>query len=335
MLRLVAVIMLASSVGCSGKTFSPAPAPTAAPTAVPAKPGASQRCVEVATKIAGDLEIYPMITQIGTVARRVQRDDKGRVASTIYYRQSPSSTSRTVAGSFRKEDLVIQSVRLQSYDAQGRKTRTEQCDHKLRLASTLDVEYDGAAQVRRVHRNGRGLHTHVVDARTGSHVYYDASGEKVAGIRGLIPQGHDLAYGWGSDNGGLACGIAPRATSSTLDQAVFFVTVRNTSAQPSQLITALPFQTIELELRAGDGTLQAQNAEAIAKRKRSLLKINSGPNENLQSLRPNEALGTSYMLSDWYANLAPGQYRLTIRRRAAGKSFSLVSNTVDLTLAAR
>jgi hypothetical protein len=54
------------------------------------------------------------------------------------------------------------------------------------------------------------------------------------------------------------------------------------------------------------------------------------------SVYPGEARGFDgpFSLNQWYRELAPGKYRLTVRRRTNGKAFSLTSNTVELEILA-
>jgi hypothetical protein len=58
--------------------------------------------------------------------------------------------------------------------------------------------------------------------------------------------------------------------------------------------------------------------------------MNKGSGESFQTIHPNEAghYSGGYPLSEWYHALQPGKYYLTVKRRAAGEAFSLVSNRI-------
>src|SRR6185369_12860396 len=59
----------------------------------------------------GELRIYPRATQIGTVANREFKDDKGRIVKVIYYDYAGGSP-----GKFREELLREQSSSTYEYD---------------------------------------------------------------------------------------------------------------------------------------------------------------------------------------------------------------------------
>src|SRR5215203_5300163 len=59
----------------------------------------------------GELRIYERATQIGTVASRQFKDDKGRIVKVIYYTHADDSMYR-----FREELLREQSIHTFEYD---------------------------------------------------------------------------------------------------------------------------------------------------------------------------------------------------------------------------
>jgi len=113
-------------------------------------------------------------------------------------------------------------------------------------------------------------------------------------------------------------------------------TVFNKGSDPAKVMTALQYYVLKLELRDEDGNLVPQDTAYIKKRYKDLRRGNRGINKNMHTIRPGEArdYGSGYELKEWYSNLKPGKYQLTVRRRASGRRFSLVSNTISITIEA-
>ena len=77
-----------------------------------------------------------------------------------------------------------------------------------------------------------------------------------------------------------------------------------------------------------------QDAARIASRDRELIRMNNAINESLQTIPPGQAgvFAAPYELKEWYSALKPGDYQLTVRSRAQGQDFPLVSNMIRITI---
>lgn len=277
-----------------------------------------------------ELTIYKKLTSIGTVAKRMFRDSNGRVSKTIYYR----STSPSLTGPYPEESLRVQSIILHKYDEQGREQREEHHGPDMTLRRIRDTLYrDGDKTIvwRRPDET-REYEIRYSGNRSISHLHFDHSGQKLVSVRGAIPSDIDLAWGWGRPLEGLVCGIGANRTSGRLKEFRIYVTIHNLTEARAKVVTAIQYHVVQMELRDAKGATVPQNSGYIAKRKRYLIRANRGPNENIQTIPTREAAVYTggYELQEWYSRLPGGTYYLTVRRRAAGKDFSLVSNKLEL-----
>ena len=282
---------------------------------------------------AQELTIYPYESQIGTVARRVFRDSQGRVAKTIYYRLTQDL--RSARGPHSEEMLAVQSIVLHKYDEESREARTEHYDPRMVLKRIRLTKYNphGEKASHMWLRSDGSREYEIRYSKHGSpsHLYFDESGARLVAVSGVLPQDVDLAHGWGEEVAGLSCGIAPSSPRGPLEEIRIYVSVRNQSEHPAEVLTALPYQTVQMVLRDGQGALVPQDEEYIGKRDSALVRLNRGPSDNLQTLAAGQARHyRSYELREWYSGLAPGSYSLTVRRRASGEELSLVSNTISI-----
>jgi len=290
----------------------------------------------------GELTIYGVITQIGTVAKRTFRDNAGRITKTIYYtldyRNLPNPFS--LREPVTEEMLAVQSINIHYYDQQGRQDRVEHYTPAFALSRIMQTKYDPnggkIATVWLRPNESREYEIRYRNNRSISHLYFDDTGRKLIAVRGPVPKNMDLAYGWGRPVDGLSCGIAPRKRSALAKDINISVTVRNLTELPAKIITTLPYQTIQMELRNTKGALVPQNTDYIEKRNKELLRMNNGLRESLQTIPPHQAghYSSGYKLNQWYGEVQSGKYYLTVKRRASGKDFSLVSNTVTINILA-
>lgn len=290
----------------------------------------------------GKLTFYGMITQIGTVAKRTFRDNSGRITKTIYYtldyRNLPNPFS--LREPITEEMLVVQSINIHYYDRQGRQNRVEHYTPSFVLSRIMQTKCDAnggkTATVWLRPNESREYEIRYRNGRSISHLYFDETGQKLIAARGPVPKNMDLAYGWGRPVDGLSCGIAPNKRSALAEDFRISVTVKNLTAHPATIITSLPYQTVKMELRNTKGALVPQNTDYIEKRNKELLRMNNGLRESLQTIPPHQVghYSSGYELNQWYGEVEPGKYYLTVKRRAAGKDFSLVSNTVTIDILA-
>lgn len=284
----------------------------------------------------GELNIYAFTSSVGIVANRVIRDTEGRVVKTIYYKLDTKNSSHE--GPYSEEMLVVASIVLHKYDQHGRKSREEHYSSNMVLRRIQETSYQGSNK-KSVWLRADGTREYEIrysGNRSISHLYFDCTGKRLIGIDGVIPPDIELACGWGQPIDGLACGIGANKPTAVLKHVEINVTVRNLTASPVKVITALQYHTVRMELRDAEGTLVPQNRDYIEERNRDLIRMNRGENENLQTVPAHQAktFTGGYELAEWYAGLAPGTYYLAVRRRTSGEEFPLVSNTIKLEILA-
>lgn len=273
----------------------------------------------------GILTIYPMMTQTGIAANRVFRDDNGRVAKTIYYRGNGQTNP------VREAELEPLHVVIPLYDEMGRVRREEFRNPGMELLGYWDISYseDGDVRVQRTTDGRRIQELRRTGGSEKSHLYFDHTGERLVGIKGKIPV--DLAYEWGEVTGGLACGIGVSRSTGLLNDVYVTVTIRNTTGEAPQVVTLWPYRVLEVELRDDQGNLVPIDRSKLSEEDERMRRLNPSATENRQTLAPYEAATyESFKLDDWYSDLPSGAYRLTVRRRAGGRDFELVSNPLAL-----
>ena len=282
---------------------------------------------------AGQLRIYPQLTGMGTAANRMFLDKEGFPTKAILYKPRDPEAEPP----FTEQMLIPAEVVRFEYDRQLRKpVRTAEYTPEMELTRIRETSYDKEGKVKSiVYRDGKGR---LQEESLGqgppesiSHRFYNVTGKKLIAVKYVLPDDMDLAYGWGPEHDGLQCGIAPDRESGKLEEIKIWVTVKNTSQKPKKLGRGLQYRILQMELRNADGNVVPQDAERIAERTEKL-KFEPGADGYRLTIRPGLAQASSqgYALSDWYQDLQPGRYTLTIRRRAGGKDFSLLSNTVTI-----
>src|ERR1044072_5059365 len=68
----------------------------------------------------GELTIYPMPTQIGTIARRTFRDNQSRITKEIFYTGIPLARAP-----YTEAMLKVQSIVIHQYDESGQPVRRD------------------------------------------------------------------------------------------------------------------------------------------------------------------------------------------------------------------
>jgi len=289
---------------------------------------------------SGHLTIYGIITQIGTVANRVFRDSQGRITKTIYYGLDYDKLPDPfpLAGPYSEEMLAVQSIRIHKYDRNGRQIRVEHYTPDSVLSRIMQTKYacggGKKATVWLRSDQSREYEIRYENGRSTSHLYFDDTGRRLIAVRGAVPEDINLAYGWGQPVDGLACAIAPNKRSGFAKDISIAVTVRNLSGHPAKVVTALPYQTIQMELRDANGDLVPQATRFIEERNEELMRMNNRGTECLQTIAPHQAghYASGYELTQWYRKLEGGKYHLTVKRRGSGKGFSLTSNTITFNI---
>jgi len=280
----------------------------------------------------GELTLYERMTSIGTVACRVFRDDEGRVTKTVYYGLRHEALDRP-EGPYTKDMLEVQSIVLRVYDEQGRQSREEHYSPQMRLDRVKEVVYaaDGAVQSV-VWRNAQGVRTYEIryaDGKSISHLAFDESGDGLVSVRGLVPDDMDLVHGWGKPMHGLSCGLAASTVRGTLSAIRIYVTVRNSGKEPDEITSG-----IRLRLVNGRGVVVPQKEGRVGAGDHAA-PADDRARDTVTQVDPGEAAYVSSgELGRWYADLPPGEYALAVVCRDSEGDYSIVSNTIHVTILA-
>jgi hypothetical protein len=276
----------------------------------------------------GELHLYERTTQIGTVANRQFKDDKGRVVKDIYYTQSDKST-----GPFNEELLREQSIRTYGYDEHNCRIIEQQYEPGPKLSRTYKTEcIDGTATPRLtvVLRASGTREGEVRHSATGSRqtiLYFDNSGQKVVAISGQLPTDIDLVHGWGQELDGFAAGIAPNQEKGRQQDLSVLVNIKNVSHSAEGMIMMSP---VLVELRDANGrVVEWKSAYRTF--------VGNDQSDHCPSFTKEGAPMTGrsqqrggYGLNEEFGRLAPGKYSMTVSFCVSGQSERLVSNTIFL-----
>lgn len=299
----------------------------------------------------GKLIMYDMESEVGTVACREFRDDAGRLTKRIYYTlarpasrpaSSPADSvevqSFSFDGPFDPNKLVASGVETYDHDVDGRVVRESSLSPTGVLRSFRSQEYarDGTRSVSRSFKpDGRRVsETHYeprghIDAQ----MTFDQSGRRVVRLTGRMPDDEQWVKEWGPASNGLMCRIDANNTSARLGQMSVTVSVRRLPGGRAAIVGDFSVATVRPQLRDLAGKLVPIDQAALRRRHDELKRTNS-----LFQPRPipigdgESAWAGSFELRDWYPNLEPGWYRLTIERRSTGEAFDLESNGIPIAI---
>jgi hypothetical protein len=287
----------------------------------------------------GELQFYPFPTEIGTAACRRFHDTKGRVIKTVYYMEQPGPLcfAFSISRPYREDQITTQSIVIYRYDEHDRVAREEHYGPDTELSRVRETFYECDGYTKKdVWKDERGIRyyeSRYGERRRACELYFDQSGENVIAIRGSLPDDIDLANGWGRPVLGVSCGIAVKKPSALLKQMWIYVTLKNETDVDAYVFTSIPYRTIQMKLRDAKKSLVPQDEGYIKKRTEELWRDRIQRLDNRQTIRPHcaEHFG-SYQLNEWYPNLRPGNYFLTVIHRDADKDFALVSNTIQINI---
>jgi hypothetical protein len=284
------------------------------------------------------LRLYTFPTEGGTVAMREMRDADGVVFQTIYYTLEPLRRDLQTNPPAEHE-LVVQTADLFTYDDRGQLIRTETMDANgtpLRDRFTVYGE-DGLLRaeitctgpgIRQVERR---FDTSEGESIVASVLHFDHTGERLIGFSGKLPEGMELANGWGPMDDVLACGAAAYEPGAPLADQTVEVTVRNIGAELERVTIGPAFDVLEPELRDDAGRPVAADTGALEELAASITALSGGTARVEQPVPPGHGWTvTTFQLDQWYPALAPGRYTLTLRYRAAEGLIGLLCNDVEL-----
>jgi hypothetical protein len=275
----------------------------------------------------GELHIYPRATQIGIVANREFKDQKGRVVKVIYYGYDDYSTNN-----FREELLRERSSLTSEYDEYGCQIKSKSYDHLLNLIAVEEVRCaEGTSTpLLSTRRNSSEIkqretrHTETGGAKTI--LEFDSTGEKVIGITGEFPEDADLVHGWGNVLNGLAVGIAPNRESGPQQDLSVNVTIKNVDNDSSDLMLS----PVLFELKHSNGQVIQEKMFRLSNSN----KIESGACPNYMRMGAPRAGRASILyslnLGEMYDPLPAGKYSITITYCVSQDLERLVSNTIQI-----
>lgn len=275
----------------------------------------------------GELRIYHRATQIGTVASREFKDDKGRVVKVIYYTHADLDMS-----SFNEEGLREQSTSTFVYDEYGCPINSKSYDQKAKLTRIEEVRCVEGTPTRSLSivRNSLGIKEwearHTANGGTQTTLHFDSNGEKVIAVTGELPSDTDLIHGWGNAVHGFALGIAANREKGRQQDLVVQVSLKNTS-NDAGLVMVSP---VLVELKDSNGQVVEQ--KAAYRTNPSQIQSNDCPSY-MKVGAPGRGRAQShygYGLRDHYERLSPGKYSMTVTYCVSGMSERLVSNTIEI-----
>ena len=275
----------------------------------------------------GELRIYHTATQIGTVASREFKDDKGRVIKVIYYTDAGNSMSN-----FREESLREQSSRTFNYDEYGCRIKSKSYDQNGKLTHDEELRCAEGTATRSlaIIRNGQGIKQgearYKATGSTQTVLQFDSNGEKVIGITGELPTDTDLIHGWGNLLHGFALGIAAEREKGRQQDMVVHVSLKNVDNEAGQIMVS----PILVELKNSNGQVVEQKAAHRLNPYQT--QFNHCPSY-LQMGAPQKGRAQpqyNYSLGEQYERLPPGKYSITVTYCVSGVSERLVSNTIEI-----
>ena len=270
------------------------------------------------------------------VAKRVFRDASGRTVKTVTYEIPDKIRRRVKPGShFREKDLKPFRIMLHTHDANSLREKIEYRSpdgNLLGTATILSKEDHQSTTI--IHYDSKGIRTweQRVTANSKTTLRFDAEGETVVLIEGDLLPDIDLAYGWGTPMNGLSCGIAPTRLRGRMEEIGIWISVKNDQDESAPCFYPIEFLTFKMDLRDSSGRRQLPQEERYKASHPWTLRPDGSPTLGQIPAYASTARqrGIPYMLKDWYGDLAPGTYTVTVEFRTTGEEFSLVSNKLIL-----
>lgn len=290
-------------------------------------------------ELKGELRLYEWATQIGTVAIRELKDDKGRVVKAIYYTGGGDSEGRPYGnGPYREDLLREQSIQTNTYDDHDCRVKTKIYEPGMTLSRTAEVRcFTGTATPElTINRDMRGIRQsevrHNAHGGTQTQLYFDDDGRKVVAINGETPTDVDIVHGWGEPLTGFACSIAANREKGRQEQVNVSVTIKNINHDADGVAMMAP---VLMELKDSAG-------QVIQRKTRYAEPANEGQANGCPTCmnqgapfagRAQPQIG--FALGEEYDPLAPGRYSMTVTYCVSGVPGRLTSNTILLEVEGR
>lgn len=291
--------------------------------------GIALLAAQISVAAEGPLEIYEFPSQNGIVARKAETDDQGRIIRETYY--VPVNVSKMPKD---ENDVMPSQVREIRYDGKGNPVETRILTPDRQILRTIESSYDAGHLSATLYRDADGIVRYRQisnQGRTIADIHLDDSGMRIIAISRKAPIAEDLTDGWGNPLDGVVCGLGINRQQANLKDFRILISFKNEDREVRNVVTGTEHHVIRLELKNSKDEDVPFDQALFEERRSQELTLNNGPNENLQSLPPNEARTYTggYDLVNWYPNLPPGKYRLKVLHRVASGEFLLESNEVQ------
>ena len=287
---------------------------------------------------ASELELYAFPTEGGTVAMRQLRDANGVVFQILYYTLDPVRRDLQ-ANPPAEHELIVQTVDLFTYDGAGQLIRTETMDGSGAPLRDLFTVYGEDGLLRAeitctgpgVRRQEKRYDTSEGVSIVRSVLTFDHTGEKLMSFNGQLPEGLDLAGGWGPTDDVLACGAVAYEPAAPLEDQIVKVTVRNLGAELAQVATGPAYGLIEPELRDEAGVPVEPDPKVAQEFVASVAALSGESAVKQQPVPPGHGWTVAaFELIQWYPTLAPGLYTLSLRYGATDGLIGVLCNEIEL-----
>ena len=261
----------------------------------------------------GTLRCYGMATQIGVVAVREFRDDRGQLEKEVYY---VTATGLLNPGSCPEDQLRVHETHVYERDALGRPFVERILDAHDQLSRFGRYEYEGASKTpsRQAWFGPQGDRRLEMRWSPGRIYLYFDEHEKVVGVIGVAPQDVTYALAWGDTVDGWRCGIG-------FARGTVYLGLQNHSATT---LSGSSGDAFELDLRDANGAIVPLLPEAGAIQAR--MSPRTGP---AMPTAAGEVRSQIHDLQFLFGRLAPGRYSVVLRLPHPVSGIMLVSKELE------
>lgn len=298
-----------------------------------------------ATDEAGKLILYDSMTADGTTAKREFYDAHGHVIKEIYYTggfrvvdpESQPSSEPVIRpfsfdGPFDPDRLTTTAIRTYDRDAEGRVLRESaySADGILEAFFTREYRKDGTRAVSRSFTAGgvrRSESRWGADGRSTTHITFESTGKRVIRLDGPMPADEEWAREWGAVHDGVVLRIDLADNRGPISVTM---SARRIPHGTAALLGGFSVELVKPQLTDLSGAEIPIDVDHLTRKQRYLRDINPKyqPSAKAEMLRSGQA--GNFELRDWYPDLKPGKYRLSIARRSTGEAFDLQSNEIEI-----
>lgn len=293
----------------------------------------------------GKLILYDFMTEVGTTARREFYDANGRIIKEIYYtgglrpidpESQPSSAPVirrfSLAGPFDPNHLELVAIQTYDRDGEGRVLRESSYSAAGILESFFTREYrkDGTLAVSRSFTAGgirRSESRYGADGRSISQLTFEATGKRVIRLDGPMPADEEWAREWGAIHDGIVLRID---LDNNRGPITVTMSARRVPHGTAALLGGFSVDMVKPRLTDMSGVEIPIDEDHLTRKRQYLYDINPKYQPSGKAAMLPSGQAGNFELRDWYPDLKPGKYRLSIARRSTGDAFDLQSNEIQI-----